>query len=379
MDEKDIFNFIDNLEEDTALDAIDELCVTCYDEGQVQDHIKESIRLKLHDKINNDNKKARGNKLIYRIMKYTGSMVAAALLFIIIVNVSPSVANALERVPVIDKLVQAVRKSEPFSYDSGFENLIENRQYIVINKTDKVKGFKFTVNSIIADGSKLWISYDCNKDNMVLGEIKFVNNKNEQLQWAPIIYEDKKYIEVFIDGNLEDFTLVIDGYKDNEELHKDSEQIPMEQLVKEIEKYKIGTFKVSVEIDENIFQETMATKYKVNKEISTDIVDLVVDEVQLSTARTRITVEFKNKGYDRFRLQNLRVKDGENNIYYSIEENPAIDLSIIKDKKFIIEFNGGIEDAKNLRLVCYGIGVENTDVDYVDYLNYEGFDVVIVE
>lgn len=379
MDEKDIFNFIDNLEEDTALDAIDELCVTCYGEGQVQDHIKESIRLKLHDKINNDNKKARGNKLIYRIMKYTGSMVAAALLFIIIVNVSPSVANALERVPVIDKLVQAVRKSEPFSYDSGFENLIENGQYIVINKTDKVKGFKFTVNSIIADGSKLWISYDCNKDNMVLGEIKFVNNKNEQLQWAPIIYEDKKYIEVFIDGNLEDFTLVIDGYKDNEELHKDSEQIPMEQLVKEIEKYKIGTFKVSVEIDENIFQETMATKYKVNKEISTDIVDLVVDEVQLSTSRTRITVEFKNKGYDRFRLQNLRVKDGENNIYYSIEENPAIDLSIIKDKKFIIEFNGGIEDAKNLRLVCYGIGMENTDVDYVDYLNYEGFDVVIVE
>lgn len=52
---------------------------------------------------------------------------------------------------------------KPYKYDKGFENLIENGKYQEVNKTVKYGSTEFTVNTVVADNSKLWISYDVKK------------------------------------------------------------------------------------------------------------------------------------------------------------------------------------------------------------------------
>ena len=94
--------------------------------------MKKKLNIKIENESRN-NKKTINNIKKNRWVKGVSGIVAAILIFSLTINFFPSVAYALEKVPIINKLVQIVKMDKPYKYDKGFENLIENEKYSLIS------------------------------------------------------------------------------------------------------------------------------------------------------------------------------------------------------------------------------------------------------
>ncbi|WP_291652069.1 DUF4179 domain-containing protein [Clostridium sp.] len=293
MDDKDIFNIIDNINDDELESLMNNLYIENITEDFVDNEIKEKIRKKLNKKIENESKNDR--KIINNIkknrwIKGVSGIVAAILIFILTINFVPSIAYALEKIPIIDKLIKVV-KMDKHKYDKGFENLIENGKYQEINKTVKHGSIEFTVNAVVADDSKMWISYDVKEDPNILWNIEFHNTNNEPLNWIDKGNRDKRYAEIDLNKKLEDFKIVITLFKDNEIFHKVGNEITEEEVNKfkeEIENYKITSLDVLVELDKSIFSDSLTKEYEVDKNISSDITNIKIEKIEASFARTKV-------------------------------------------------------------------------------------------
>lgn len=376
MDDKDIFNILDNINDNDLECLMNDLYIENINEDFVNNEIKEKIKKKLNIKIENEsrnNKKTINNIKKNRWVKGVSGIVAAILIFSLTINFFPSVAYALEKVPIINKLVQIVKMDKPYKYDKGFENLIENEKYQEINKTVKYGNTEFTVNAIVADNSKMWISYDVKEDPNILWNIEFYNTNNEPLNWIDKGNRDKRYAEIDLNEKLEDFKMLITLFKDNELFHKVGNEITKEDFSKyleEIEKYKITSLDVLVELDESIFNDSLTKEYKVEKNISSDIANIKIEKIEASLSRTKVYLNVENNNnLAKISFKNLRLMDNDNNIYFEASDKSIFDEVIynLENGKNIIvaELYGGISNIENLKLICDKISYVKNEDKYI--------------
>lgn len=381
MDDKDIFNIIDNINDDDLESLMDDLYIENINESFVNNEIKEKIKKKLNIKIENENrnnKQTINNIKKNRWVKGVSGIVAAILIFSLTINFSPSVAYALEKVPIINKLVKVV-KMDKHKYDKGFENLIENGKYQEINKTVKYSNTEFTVNAIVADDSKMWISYDVKEDPNILWNIAFYNTNNEPLNWIDKGNRDKRYAEIDLNEKLEDFKMVITLYKNNEMFHKIGNEITKEEVNKfleDIDKYKITSLDVLVELDKSIFNDSLTNEYKVEKNISYDIANIKLEKIEASLSRTKVYLNVENNNnLAKISFKNLRLMDNDNNIYFEASDKSIFDEVIYNlengKNTIVAELYGGISNIENLKLICDKINYVKSEDKYitVDLLN----------
>lgn len=376
MDDKDIFNIVDNIDEGELESLMNDLCIENINEDFVDNEIKEKIREKLNIKITNEsrnNKKKINNKKKKIWIKGISGIVAAILIFSLIINFFPSVAYALEKIPIIDKLVQIVKMDKLNKYDRGFKNLIENGKYQEINKTVKYGNIEFTINAVVADNSKMWISYDVKEDPNILWDIEFYNTNNETLNWIDRGNKDKKYAEIDLNKKLEDFKMVITLFEDNEIFHQIGSKINKDELeayIREVNKYKITSLDILVELDKNIFNDSLTKEYKVERNISSDIANINIEKIEASLSRTKVYLKVENNNnLAKISFKNLRLMDNENNIYFEVSDKSILDEVMFNledgENTIVAELYGGISNVENLKLICEKINYVKKEDEYI--------------
>ena len=383
MTEKDIFNIVDYISDDDLSKVMGKTYTIKHIDNSVNAYEeKEMIRARLHEKIKMDEdhqplsqkiinnqdipiiniedtgfklkrgyKKGTASKKNSTINKLIQSLVAAMFVFIVSVNVFPDLALALDNIPVLNKLVKAV------SFDKGFNNVIASGNIQEVTTTIEDKGAKFTVTTIVGDDLKLWIGYELEGENLMLGEIvKFKNQADgKDLRWIGYTpNEDKNYIEVHMDRLVKDFKMEVDIYTDDPSFHTrltelDEKAISdMQQL---FEKNKITTLNVPISLNDNIYNDDLRVLNILGKEFKSEIGTFKIVKLELAESRSRVYCKLVSDEYELADVLVPRLIDGEGKNYSS----PTDSSFYTENNTLCLELNGGIKSTEGLSFTCNGL------------------------
>ena len=251
-------------------------------------------------------KEGREKRRFKTIYKYGIGIVSTFLVFVLLVNIFPTVAYAMSKVPGLDKLVELV------TFDKGFDNAIEEGLVKEVNFEEEQNGVKLKVNTIAGDWKRLWIGYE------ISGEIDFgfdvsVITEDSGVSWSTfytepysIINEEgeqESYIEVAFNKFNEEFTLKFNIY--------DKEKYVESNLNKEY----LASFSVPIKLEKEIFNSELINIPIDNTVINTEIGDVKI--VSLKSSKTRIVMEFKLNSdiYDYMTFENPRLIDDKGREY----------------------------------------------------------------
>lgn len=296
-------------------------------------------------------------KKIMQLNKGVGGIAVAIIAFIMIINLSPNIAYALEGVPVINKLVKFV------TLDKGLKNVVSKGKIQKINVTAEDNGAKVIVNSIAGDNLKLWIDYDLKGDNLMIGEIKFkASGKDTELPWdCQILREDEKLIEVSTDKLVKEFNIEFQVYKHDPAFDITSasfyelDEKAQQDIKERFEKSKVATLTIPIILDEKIFNNDLNTLVLKGKEVKTKIGTKRIEKLQLSETRSRVFSSLISEDFDMIKVVNPKLIDESGKEYsYPIGyENLSV------ENKLVMDFVGGINNTNGLTFKCDGI-------EYVD-------------
>ena len=250
-------------------------------------------------------KEGRKKRKFKTIYKYGIGVVSTFLAFVLLVNIFPTVAYAMSKVPGLDKLVELV------TFDKGFDNAIEEGLVKEINFEEEQNGVKLKVNTIAGDWKRLWIGYE------ISGEIDFgfdvsIINEDGGISWSTfynepysIINEEgeqESYIEVAFDKFNEEFTLKFNIYDKGKYVESN------------LNKEYIAGFSVPIKLEE-IFNSELINIPIDNTIIKTEIGN--VEIVCLKSSKTRTVMEFKFNSdiYEYMTFENPRLIDDKGNEY----------------------------------------------------------------
>ena len=373
MDDKEIFNIIDNISEEKLIEIVDKVNIEQGIEENIDNKIKERIRRDIHKKIEKDslenkNEKSKrnlnkGNRVRRNLLNGFIGTIAAMLTFILVVNASPSIAYALEKIAGIDKLVNLVT-SKQYSRDMGFRQVIDQGKYQEVNIRDKDKKAEFTVKTIAGDGLKLWIEYDFKGKGLVTGEIRITDtNDGSILPWIIDPYSNKNYIDIDRTSGIDEFNIEVDVYKDLEKLNEPIDINSEEEYLKfvnELEKYKVTTLTLPIKLDKDIFGESSYKEYIVQKKISSEIGEVTVEKLEISPSKTKVHLKLDNENYSYIDFDNFRMEDSEKKIYFKEDTVDSYGINASKGN-IIIELDGGPSTLENLKLISGKINYVKKD------------------
>lgn len=308
--------------------------------------IPEDLELNLKRTI----KCAESSKKSMPTIKILGGLSAAIIIFIIVINLSPQIAFALNNVPLLKNLVQLV------TYDKGFNNLTNNDRVQQINYTAEDKGVKFTVNSIVGDDLKLWIGYDLHENGLFIGQVKFkTKGDDKELPWKALISSDhKNYLEVSVDKLVKDFIMEVPVYKDDPLFHKPVAEMDEKTLINmksKLDQSRLTTLSIPLSLNNKIYKDDLVTINEKNKEYKSQIGTFRLNKLQLSESRSIVYLQLISDNYELIGLENPMLVDGNGNVfsYPSNYENLAANNNIT------IELAGGIKDDNSLTFECSGV------------------------
>ena len=275
-------------------------------------------------------KKGREKRKIKSIYKYGVAIASTFLVFVLIVNIFPTVAYAMSKVPGLDKLVELV------TFDKGFDNAIEEGLVKEINFEEEQNGVKLKVNTVAGDWKRLWIGYELSGD-IDFGYDTIVVTNEGGVSWSTFYTEpynikneqgtQESYIEMAFDKFNEEFTLEFNIYDKGKYIESD------------LNKEYLASFFVPIKLDGEIFNSELINISIDNTIINTEIGD--VEIITLKSSKTRTVMEFKLNSdiYDYMNFENPRLIDNEGNEYeissYYASKN---------DENSLIEFQGEIKD-----------------------------------
>ena len=307
-------------------------------------------------------KKGREKRKIKSIYKYGVAIASTFLVFVLIVNIFPTVAYAMSKVPGFDKLVELV------TFDKGFDNAIEEGLVKEINFEEEQNGVKLKVNTVAGDWKRLWIGYELSGD-IDFGYDTIVVTNEGGVSWSTFYTEpynikneqdtQESYIEMAFDKFNEEFTLEFNIYDKGKYIESD------------LNKEYLASFSVPIKLDGEVFNSELINISIDNTIINTEIGD--VEIITLKSSKTRTVMEFKINSdiYDYMNFENPRLIDNEGNeyeisSYYTSknDENSLIEFQgEIKDniKSLIFKFDKLYYDEKN------NIKIKNEIVKYNDY------------
>ncbi|MBW9157740.1 DUF4179 domain-containing protein [Clostridium tagluense] len=415
MNEKEIFNIVDNISEENLSMIMGKADINIIIENSVGSYkAKEIIRAKLHGKIkqgkevravsqeniiNNKEivkledtesllkreskkgKRVKENKVINNIIK---SVVAAMFVFVVSVNIFPDLALALVKIPGLNKLIEIV------TFDKGFKNVIDNGNIQYVNTIIEDKGVKFTVNTIAGDDLKLWIGYELEGEGSILGEIKFKNKADgKDLPWMAISQdESKNYIEVNMDSLVKDFEMKIDVYKNDVSFHTPLSQLDEKAIsdVKQLfEKSKITTLSVPISLNNKIYNKDLRVLNIRGKEFKSEIGIFKIEKLELSKSRSIIYFKLLSEENELLEVLVPRLVDGEGKDYSKSYNGLTCSSG---NNMICVELSGGIKSVKGLSFKCNGFKYtnkkdKNITIDLknkqIEYNVPRGFDMKVVD
>ncbi|MBZ9622517.1 DUF4179 domain-containing protein [Clostridium sp. FP2] len=415
MNEKEIFNIVDNISEENLSMIMGKADINIIIENSVGSYkAKEIIRAKLHGKIKQDKevravsqeniinnkeivkledtesllkreskkgKRVKENKVINNIIK---SVVAAMFVFVVSVNIFPDLALALVKIPGLNKLIEIV------TFDKGFKNVIDNGNIQYVNTIIEDKGVKFTVNTIAGDDLKLWIGYELEGEGSILGEIKFKNKADgKDLPWMAISQdESKNYIEVNMDSLVKDFEMKIDVYKNDVSFHTPLSQLDEKAIsdVKQLfEKSKITTLSVPISLNNKIYNKDLRVLNIRGKEFKSEIGIFKIEKLELSKSRSRIYFKLLSEENELLEVLVPRLVDGEGKDYSKSYNGLTCSSG---NNMICVELSGGIKSVKGLSFKCNGFKYinkkdKNITIDLknkqIEYNVPRGFDMKVVD
>ena len=393
MIEKDIFDIVDSFSEDELNKIMDKTYLSMNIESPVADYNKkEKIRAKLHEKLNKDTEQNitmqqniinnqeghtlnlddaelnsrrkfkkkimfTRNKVVKRILT---SAVAAMVLFVISTNISPSLAQALVKIPVLNKWVEFV------SFDKGFNNIVNNGNIQEGNITVENKGAKFTITSIAGDRLKLWIGYEFENKGLIIGRIKFKNKvDNKELPWSAILNKEKNYMEVINNGlNVKEFVMEIDVYKNDAMFNKPIAELDKKALkgmINSFEKNKITTLSIPISLSDKIYTSDLSIINVKSKEVKSKIGIFTIEKLELSKSRSKVYGKLISKDYELIGVVNPMLIDEHGKEYSS----PIGLSSMGVNNNIHLELQGGINSLQGLTFKCDGFKYINKKEKYI--------------
>lgn len=280
--------------------------------------------------VNKTLKKGREKRRFKTIYKYGIGLLSTFLVFVLVVNMFPTVAYAMSKVPGLNKLVELV------NFDKGFDNAVEEGLIKEVNFEEEQNGVKLKVNTIAGDWKRLWIGYE------ISGEIDFgfdvsVITEEGVASWSTfytepysIINEEGKqesYIEVAFDKFNEEFDLEFNIYDKGKYVESN------------LNKGYLASFSVPIKLEKEIFNSELVNIPIDNNVINTEIGDIEI--VSLKSSKTRIVMAFNLNSdiYDYMNFENPRLIDDKGKEY----KISSFYRSEDSENNFI-EFQGEIKD-----------------------------------
>lgn len=298
-------------------------------------------------------KKAGNSRRRIRSGRVLGGFTAAAAAFILLINLYPNFAYALNNVPLIKHLVQLVNYDH---YDSGFHSLVKSERFEELNLTAEDKGAKVTVKSIVGDDLKLWIGYDFQGKGLTIGQIKFkTKDGKKELPWTVLASSyTKDYLDVQVDKLVKDFVMEIPVYKDDPAFKTPITDLNDEAVKKLKDKWEqslLTTFRIPISLNDKIYKQDLVSMDLKDKEYKSDIGVIKFNKLQLSESRSIIYLKHLSDDYELVKIENPKLVDAEGNVadFHFNSETVAV------DNKINIELEGGIKDYNSLTFKCSGI------------------------
>jgi hypothetical protein len=287
------------------------------------------------------------------IIKALVGIVAALLVFVVIVNSSSNIAYALSNIPILNNLVQLA------TLDKGFNNLVNNDRIQQLNITSEDKGAKFTATTIVGDDLKLWISYNFQGEGLSVGQIKFKSmDDNTELPWsASISPENKNYIEVSTNKLIKDFNMEVQVYKDDPLFYKPIDDLDEEALKNIKTKYdqnNLTTLNIPISLNNKILKDNLVVLTELNNEFKSEIGTFKIKKLELSESRSIVYGELISNDYELLEIENPVLVD-KNGIKYSYASNLSNFKNLPSNNNIRLDLKGGISDASMLNFKCSGI------------------------
>lgn len=252
-------------------------------------------------------KEGREKRRFKTIYKYGIGIVSTFLVFVLLVNIFPTVAYAMSKFPGLDKLVELV------TFDKGFDNAIEEGLVKEINFEEEQNGVKLKVNTIAGDWKRLWIGYEINIEDDYGVDIRIVDkNTGEGIgstMWNVLDGQNsdennsENYLEVGFNEFVDEFVIEFNIYEKKNEI---------ENMLNE---NYISSFNVPIKLESKIFNSPLREIKLDNNIVSTDVGDIEI--ISLKTCKTRTVIEFKlnSNKYYYMNFENPRLIDNEKNEY----------------------------------------------------------------
>lgn len=276
-----------------------------YDDKLKYENIE--IPKELEFMVNRTLKKGREKRRIKTIYKYGIGLVSTFLVFVSLVNIFPTVAYAMSKIPALNKLVELV------TFDKGFDNAVKDGLVKEINFEEEQNGIKLKVNTVAGDWKRLWIGYEMNIADDQGVNIKILDkNTGEGIgstMWSVLNGENsdkntsENYLEVGFNEFTEEFIIEFNIYDKKNEIDN------------VLNDNYISSFNVPIKLESQIFNSQLRDVKLDNNIVSTDIGDIEI--ISLKTCKTRTVMEFKlnSNNYDYMNFENPRLIDNEGNEY----------------------------------------------------------------
>ena len=292
--------------------------------------------------VKNTLKKGKNRSKAKKIYKVGTTLVASFITFVLIINLSPSVANAISNIPLVGKLSELVK------FDKGLDNAIEHELVKNLNIKEEKNGIVVNVNNVVGDWKRLWIEYKLESNNLYdcnisVKTIDGLNNINGMYGYDKVSGEDSNYIEIGFEEFTSEFILEFNIFNKGEDIDVETGRT--------INAKYIETFQIVISLDE-IFNSKLESVDIKNKIINTEIGNIEVENISTSKTRTIMDFNLKSDEFDFMSFENPRLIDNEGNIYNISRFYTSDDTGDGKS----IEFNGELaNDIKSLEFQCDGV------------------------
>lgn len=286
-------------------------------------------------------KKCKNRSKVKNIYKVGTTLVASFIIFVLIINLSPNVANAISNIPLVGKLSELVK------FDKGLSNSIEHGLVKNLNIKEEKNGIVLNVNNVVGDWKRLWIEYKLENNNLYdcnisVKTIDGLDNIKGMYGYDKFSGEDHNYIEIGFEEFTSDFILEFNIFNKGEDIDIETG--------KPIKPKYVETFQIDISLGE-IFNVKLKSIDIKNKIINTDVGNIEVKNISTSKTRTIMEFNLKSDEFDFMGFEQPRLIDNKGNMYQS----RFYKYDVIGGGKSI-EFNGELaSDVKSLEFQCDGV------------------------
>lgn len=288
----------------------------------------------LDDLINSAIKTGEKKLRVKNSFKASKILLSTFILFIIAINLSPSLSTIASNLPIIGRI------AELLTMDKGLNNAIEEGLYQDINYEETINGITLKVSNIVGDYRSLYLEYllEGIEKNDVRIKIRDKDNKeiassiSKYMSSADGSQDLNSCYEISLKKPVNNFIITFNVYENKES------------------KFSLAEFKVDINLDDkfNVVDEKIEIT---NNTIETEVGDIVINKITSTKTRTNLEFKFISEEYDFMSFDNPSIID-ENGNEYNLANGGAIDR---ENNKFTLVIESDLSKKKELTLKADGI------------------------